>query len=84
MSLWHEAMGGMAAVVQMAHNGDVQAGADADHATGRWYIDERFRRADGTNQILLAHYEDGYVRTPDGWRFSRRELRPARTSARPT
>jgi ketosteroid isomerase-like protein len=76
VSLWHEAMGGMAAVVQMAHNGDVEAGADGDHATGRWYIDERFRRADGTNQILLAHYEDAYVRTADGWRFSRRELRP--------
>ena len=33
-----------------------------DEATGRWYIDERYRRADGTNGILLAHYDDQYVR----------------------
>lgn len=75
--LWYSAMGGMAAVVQMVHNGEVWAGDDPDHATGRWYIDERFRRADGTNNILLAHYDDGYVRSADaGWQFSRRLLQP--------
>ncbi|MGI9029851.1 MAG: nuclear transport factor 2 family protein [Ilumatobacteraceae bacterium] len=78
VELWYAAMGGMAAVVQMVHNGEVWAdeGGDADRATGRWYIDERFRRSDGTNSILLAHYDDGYVRTADGWRFSRRFLQP--------
>jgi ketosteroid isomerase-like protein len=76
VELWYAAMGGMAAVVQMVHNGDVWEGDDADHATGRWYIDERFRRSDGSNEILLAHYDDGYVRTTDGWRFARRFLQP--------
>ena len=74
LELWTSAMAGMEAVVQMAHNGDVEAGADADHASGRWYIDERFRRVGGSNETLLAHYDDTYVRTGDGWRFSRRFL----------
>ena len=74
-ALWRRAMGGMAAVVQMVHNGAAERAGDADRATGRWYIDERFRRADGTDGILLAHYDDEYVREPDGeWRFSRRAL----------
>ena len=66
----------MAAVVQMVHNGVVDAGDGPDDATGRWYIDERFRRADGTNSILLAHYEDAYVRVDGEWRFARRFLQP--------
>lgn len=75
VELWYAAMGGMASVVQMVHNGEVWVGDDADQATGRWYIDERFRRADGTNSILLAHYDDAYVRSAEhGWQFSRRFL----------
>jgi SnoaL-like domain len=74
VELWYSAMNRFAAVVQMVHNGEVWAGVDADRATGRWYIDERFLRADGTRGVLLAHYDDGYVRLDDGWRFSRRFL----------
>jgi len=59
---------------EMVHNGEVWQGASADTASGRWYIDERFRRASGEVGILLAHYEDEYVRTADGWRFSNRLL----------
>ena len=51
-ALWRSAMGGMAAVVQMVHNGASDATDDRDRATGRWYIDERYRRGDGTNGIL--------------------------------
>lgn len=76
VELWYGAMTTMAAVVQMVHNGEVHAGEHADVATGRWYIDERFRRADGTNDILLAHYDDAYVRLDGQWRFSRRFLQP--------
>lgn len=75
VELWRKAMGGMEAVVQMVHNGDVWQGPSEDTASGRWYIDERFRRADsGVSAILLAHYEDEYVRTPAGWLFSNRLL----------
>lgn len=72
--LWLSAMAGFDAVVQMAHNGAVDAGGSPDEATGRWYIDERYRRADGTNGILLAHYDDQYVRVDGSWRFRRRAL----------
>jgi ketosteroid isomerase-like protein len=75
IALWRQAMGGMASVVQMAHNSAADATEDPDRATGRCYIDERYRRADGTNGILLAHYDDEYVREADGeWRFARRAL----------
>ncbi len=77
VDLWYAAMAGMASVVQLVHNGEVWTGDDADQATGRWYIDERFRRADDTNGMLLAHYDDAYTRSAEhGWRFSRRFLCP--------
>jgi hypothetical protein len=76
VALWCSAMGTMEAVVQMVHNGAVQAGDEPGQATGRWYIDERFRRATGENGILLAHYDDRYVRGDNGaWRFADRTLR---------
>jgi hypothetical protein len=75
-SLWRQAMGGMAAVVQMVHNGAADAADEPGRATGRWYIDERFRRADGSNGILLAHYDDEYVREGGEWRFASRALVP--------
>ncbi len=91
VQLWQTAMAGMAAVVQNVLNGDAwlaesrdgsaanSAAAPADgtgqRAQGRWYINERFRRADGAVGILLAHYDDDYVRSADGWLFSNRVLR---------
>jgi hypothetical protein len=76
LELWYGAVAGFAAVVQLVHNGEVWQGGDADHAAGRWYIDERFRRADGTPGILLAHYDDTYVRVGGRWVFESRELVP--------
>jgi hypothetical protein len=76
VELWKSAMAGMAAVVQNVVNGDAWLAADAgDRAHGRWYINERFRRANGVAGILLAHYEDDYVRSADGWLFTNRVLR---------
>jgi ketosteroid isomerase-like protein len=72
--LWYGAMAGMHAVYQAAHSSDVRYGDSVDHAAGRCYINEWFRRADGTNSILLAHYDDEYVRVDGEWLFSRRLL----------
>ena len=74
VNLWYQAMKGMHAVVQVVHSGDVRYGADTDTAAGRWYINEWFRRADGANNILLAHYDDEYVKVDGEWLFSRRFL----------
>ena len=74
--LWQQAMKGMTAVVQTVLNGEVQIDEAAGTGSGRWYIQESMRRADGTDAILLAHYNDTYVRTNEGWRFASRELAP--------
>ena len=74
VDLWVRAMGGFAAVVQMVHNGDAWLTSDEHHATGRWFIDERFQRADGETGMLLAHYEDRYVRRDGQWLFASRFL----------
>jgi hypothetical protein len=81
-ALWRRAMGNMTAVVQLVHNGTVQATDDGDRASGRWYVDERFARTDGVVGILLAHYDDEYVRDADGeWHFASRVLQIHYTGA---
>ena len=81
-ALWYSAMKGMAAVVQTVQNGEawVAAGdpdpAHPTQAVGRWYISERFRRADGTRGILLAHYDDQYVKRDGAWLLAGRVLQP--------
>ncbi len=74
LKLWYGAMAGMHAVVQVVHSGEVHYGESSDRAAGRWYINEWFRRSDGTNGMLLAHYDDEYVRIDGQWVFSRRFL----------
>jgi ketosteroid isomerase-like protein len=76
VELWRSAMGNFTAVVQTVANGTAwhQHGS-ADHAGGRWYISERFCRADGTRGILQAHYDDTYVRRDGEWLFASRALR---------
>ena len=76
VDLWTSAMAGMAAVVQMTHNGDVLVDpSGTDRALGRWFIDERYRRTNGDVGMLLAHYDDAYVRGDDQqWRFASRFL----------
>jgi uncharacterized protein (TIGR02246 family) len=72
VDLWHKAMGGFTAVVQLVHNGTVAL--DGDRGSGRWYISEHFRRTGGEVGILLAHYDDTYVREGGAWRFASRAL----------
>jgi len=74
VKVWYAAMGGMAAVVQQAHGGEVWLGESADHAIGRWAITERFRTTAGESALLLASYDDEYRRIGGRWLFSRRFL----------
>ncbi len=73
VSFWHTAMAGLHIVVQMVHNGTVSV-TGADTATGRWYVSENLERSSGERGILLAWYDDSYVRIDNQWRFARRAL----------
>jgi len=75
VELWLSAMGAYGSVVQTVQNGTAwYLHGAVDHAAGRWYINERFARVDGDRGILLAHYDDTYVRRADGWQFASRAL----------
>jgi uncharacterized protein (TIGR02246 family) len=76
VALWNKAMTTFAAVVQNALNGEVHVDEAAGTASGRWYVMEHFRRGDGEPGILLAHYDDTYVRVDGRWLFASRRLQP--------
>jgi hypothetical protein len=68
-------------VFQTVHQGLVQI--DGDVARARFPITEWARRISDARPIqFLGVYDDECVRTPQGWRFSRRTLVP-RTIGRP-
>jgi len=74
--LWYGAMQGFEATVQTVLNGAVDVDPSGNTASGRWYIQEHVVRTNGDRGILLAHYDDEYIRAEDGWKFSRRFLQP--------
>jgi len=43
-----------------------------DRATGRWYISEFGKRADGSDVCFAGVYHDDYARVGGLWRFARR------------
>lgn len=74
VALWTGAMSGFAAVVQNVVNGTATLDLAAGTGSGRWYIIEHWQRGDDSRGILLAYYDDTYVRVDDGWLFASREL----------
>ena len=69
---WQQAVDQLVTVVQMVHNGTVMVNGDT--ASGRWYITEHVRRSNGVLGIMLAWYDDTYVRVEGTWLFSSRAL----------
>jgi hypothetical protein len=59
-------------VIQRVLNGEVHF--NGNEANGRWHIQEHFRRSAGDPGILLAHYDDTYVRRNGEWLFASRTL----------
>jgi hypothetical protein len=72
--LWTSAMDGFKAVIQNVMNGMTKLDEDAGTGSGRWYIIEHWQRSDDSSGILLAYYDDTYVRVDDTWLFASREL----------
>ncbi|MDH3682794.1 MAG: nuclear transport factor 2 family protein [Acidimicrobiia bacterium] len=74
VEFWQQAMGGFDAVVQTVLNGTYQLDGAAGTGTGRWYVQEAYRRTGGDPGMLLAHYDDTYATVDDRWCFARRSL----------
>jgi hypothetical protein len=74
--LWKAAMGSFQSVIQTVLNGRYEVDEAAGSARGRQYIQEHFERAKGDFGIMVAYYEDEYVRRDGRWLFSRRKLVP--------
>jgi uncharacterized protein (TIGR02246 family) len=74
VALWTGAMDGFVAVVQNVVNGTASLDEAAGTGSGRWYIIEHFQRVDDNRGILLAYYDDTYVRVDGQWLFASREL----------
>ena len=72
VELWNLAMSSFRAVIQNVLNGDVEL--DGDTGSGRWYIMEHCVRGNDSRTILLAHYDDTYVRRDGRWYFASRQL----------
>ena len=74
LALWNSAMDGFKAVIQNVVNGTAELDDAAGTGTGQWYIIEHWARADDSRGILLANYDDRYVRVDGRWLFASREL----------
>ena len=55
--------------------------ADADHATGRWFVQEVGQRAEGANLTIAGVYHDEYRREAGVWLIMRRRYDPLLRSA---
>ena len=70
---WLESMAPIEVVVQQASNGEVRSTGETT-AEGRWYITEHIKRRSGELGMLLAWYDDTYVREAGSWLFASRRL----------
>jgi hypothetical protein len=74
--LWQGAMGGFEKVIQTVLNGRFEIDEATGRGRGRQYIQEHFEKAKGEFGIMIAYYDDEYVRRGDQWLFASRKLVP--------
>ncbi len=74
LDLWNSAMDGFKAVVQNVVNHGASLDDESGSGIGRCYIQESWWRADDSKGILLAYYDDAYIRIDGDWLFESREL----------
>jgi uncharacterized protein (TIGR02246 family) len=72
VDMWSTSIAKYAKVVQLYLASTFEI--DGDTASGRCEFQELNVVHDGTRKILAGHYRDTYRRTPDGWRFTSRQL----------
>jgi SnoaL-like domain len=72
VAFWQRSVDQLTHVVQTVHNGTVLV--EGDTASGRWYVSEHVSRSNGVLGIMLAWYDDTYVRVDGQWLFGSRSL----------
>lgn len=71
VGLWTTLMQNFTMAGLFTTGGGVQV--QGDEATGRWYMQEVLRQADGQDRVMISYYDDRYRRDSDDlWRFSHR------------
>ena len=70
VELWTNAMAGFEFAIMMLNSGTVTV--DGESATGRWYLTEHLKTAEGDSNITLGVYDDEYRRENGSWLFTRR------------
>jgi hypothetical protein len=72
VALWNKLMGGLPFVIQLPSAGTISI--DGPNGTGRWYITEHGKTADGSGLFTVGVYHDRYRRIDGEWRFARRRF----------
>lgn len=72
VEMWRTSIAKYAKVIQLYHACSFDI--DGDTASGRCEFQELNVVSDGSRKVLAGHYDDTYRRTPEGWRFTSRQL----------
>jgi len=70
VGLWVNAMSGFPFVAQTVNYGILEI--DDDTASGRWYLTENLKFADGGGMFNIGCYQDRYVKQDGRWLFAER------------
>ena len=70
VAMWVGAMANFPFVAQLVQNGTVEVTGST--ASGRFYITEHLKFADGNGMFNIGVYQDKFVKTAEGWRFQER------------
>lgn len=72
VALWQRLMSGLPTVVQIPSSAILAI--DGAHATGRWYVSEYGKLANGSATFTLGVYHDEYTCADGAWRFASRRF----------
>ena len=72
VALWENLMQNFPFVMQLVHSGVIEV--QGDRGTGRWYLTEISRGADGNAGSMIGVYHDRYLREDGAWTFERRRF----------
>lgn len=70
VEMWVNAMSNFPFVAQLVYNGTVEVSGQS--ASGRFYITEHLKFADGNGMFNIGVYQDRFVKNTDGWQFAER------------